>query len=156
MKNAAKHFLLMAPLLGLFTTSCGDNLDDDPKGKGPFCVYAGVRYSPGESWKAKDGCNLCACGLNKVEVLCSQGQVCGDGGASDVSGATDATADRRASSEVLTPAPDAPADRAQDVASVDAPVSDGNLIDAAADGPVSDGPVADGPASDGRLASELR
>lgn len=141
MKNAAKHFLLMAPLLGLFTISCGDNIDDS-KGKGPFCVYAGIRYKPGDNWTATDGCNECHCGWEKVQILCSKERICGDGGASDASGLGDATADRLISSEVLNPASDAPADRAQDVASVDAPVSDGNLIDAATDGPVSDSRLA--------------
>lgn len=138
MKNATKLFLLMAPLLGLFTASCGDNFDDDPKGKGPFCVYAGVRYQPGDNWKAKDGCNDCHCGWEKVQVLCSMEKICGDGGTSDVS-RPDATTDRLVSSEALTPMSDA---KAQDVAPLDVPISDADLVDAASDGPVSDSRLA--------------
>jgi hypothetical protein len=139
MKKTAKHILLMAPLLCLFTTSCGDNFDDDPKGKGPFCVYAGVRYEVWEQWPAKDGCNTCICGGSKFEVLCRTDKICGDGGASDGSRAADATHDGLVPSDVMTPASDVPVDSTQDVASVDVPVSDGNRIDVAADGPVSDG-----------------
>jgi hypothetical protein len=142
MKNTTKHFLLIAPLVGLFAASCGDNFSD-PVDAGPFCIYAGHRYSPDipeqASWKAKDGCNICTCGF-KGQVMCSQGLTCDEGGTSDALRSADAGSDRSEVSDVLISASDGFVDKAQDAAVADVPVgSDARILDAPVDFAVSDG-----------------
>jgi hypothetical protein len=91
MKNTSKLFLLVTPLLGLFTVSCGDNFDSRKDGDPGLCVYDGILYEQGQQWKAVDGCNICVCGLDKPVVKCSFEKVCGDGGASDGAAVSDAS-----------------------------------------------------------------
>ncbi len=136
MKNTTKHFLLIAPLAGLFAVSCGDNFSG-PVDAGAFCIYAGHQYMPGDRWKAKDGCNDCACGW-KGQVLCFM-ETCGDGGVSDVLRAADVRSDQSEVSDALISSPDAVGEKTQDARSADVPVSsDARILDAPADFAVSD------------------
>lgn len=131
------RFLLVAPLLGLFTVSCGDNFDSRKGDGAALCVYDGVLYEMGQNWRAKDGCNECHCGFNEPVVMCTTVKICRDGGASDGLSSHDASP----KSDVLST--DAVADKAQDVSSLDVPAENDGSVDAA-----------DGVAGDGRLASE--
>jgi hypothetical protein len=143
MKNTAKTFLLMAPLLGVFTVSCGDNFST-PQDAGPFCYYAGLRYTMWQEWKAKDGCNVCTCDKDS-KVLCSADMVCTDGGRPETSAPADTSSDQVPTLEVFSDGDTAPVE-ARDAAPADVPVgSDGKVVDA---------PAEDGSAGDGRLASE--
>jgi hypothetical protein len=134
MKNTSKLFLLVAPLLGLFTVSCGDNFHSRKDGDPGVCVYAGKLYELDQQWIANDGCNTCICGLNAAVVRCTTDKVCGDGGVSDGSRASDAL-----SSDAMST--DASGKRLGDVPQ-DVPVGNDGSVDA----PYSSG--------DTRLASE--
>ncbi len=138
MKKTAKLSLLIAPFLGLSMISCGDNFDA-PQDAGPVCYYNGVRYTVGQTWKAKDGCNVCTCGFDS-KMLCGPDSTCRDGGQPgfDALPSADASLDRRPLSDVVSLG-DAGADQARDAASLDIPVrSDGPIVDAAEDGSTSD------------------
>jgi hypothetical protein len=138
MKNTVKPFLLITPLLGLFTASCGDNFST-PKDAGPFCYYAGIRYAPPQSWTAKDGIHICTCGF-EGEVLCSGP----DTGSPDVS--RDASGDQFVPSDTLSDGDTAlvPVE-ARDAAPADIPVGSDGKVDA---------PAVDSSTGDGRLAAE--
>jgi hypothetical protein len=144
MKNTTKPFLLIAPLLGLFAVSCGDNFSPSNDAT-PFCYYAGLRYTMWQEWKAKDGCNICTCDKDS-KVLCSKDLICSDGGrlGFETLPPADTSSDRAPTLEVLSDG-DTATDQARDAAPVDVPF--------ASDGKVSDAAV-DSSTGDGRLASE--